>query len=370
MKAIEIVFILFLFAFFIASRAVNPGYHRPWRKPLAYVATTSQLFTIDPSNMKVLDQRRLGFVTGAFKPITIKMPDPQKPEKFIDRRILLASVLTGRKLFMIDTDDNTLVTTRWTGTNPSHFIEDEKNRRLWVLHKTMPMALQFDSGKMKPERLVLLTDEPSHGIHVPGKIREYNFDKDEIRRRGGIRKFPPGKNQLRGFIFACTKSRKLVAVNPDTGKIIGCLKLDFTPGPMVLRKLAQELLVLDKEHNRIVPINLVRCRQEKPIYLTHRLKKPTDMVKAGDYGNVWISYGESNSLLVYNPVRKIVSDPIFSGGAAPCQMCYRSRTNHVWVLNRKTMNLSVFDAKNGHWIKDLKLGKIPVAICFDEGRPD
>lgn len=167
------------------------------------------------------------------------------------------------------------------------------------------------------------------------------------------------------YIIVCnTGSDSLSKINTENFNIQSIiLSADQNPfGPHGLSLYKDKILVANNYNNSISLIDYKSFKQESNIYIGAH---PNDIVARNDL--IYVSCGESNSLIIYNFVNDRVDFEIPTG-RFPHNIALEEERNLLFVSNMEEESISVIDNINSKEIKRIKVKNTPMKISISNNK--
>lgn len=167
------------------------------------------------------------------------------------------------------------------------------------------------------------------------------------------------------YIVVCNTGsdslNKINAENFNSQSIV--LSSDESPfGPHGLSLYKNKILVANNYNNSISLIDYKNFKEEGNIYIGAH---PNDIVAHNNL--VYVSCGESNSLIIYDLINNRVDFEIPTG-RFPHNIALEEERNLLFVSNMEEESISVIDSINSKEIKRIKVKNTPMKISFSNNK--
>jgi hypothetical protein len=348
MIVVELMFIItFLFLVF-AHPFEERAYARPVSSPLSYVFTDDEIFTINASTFEIIDEKQVSLAAGDLISTNSIVRD-KYGRILYDGELLLVSDRIKNQLHLINMETNDIVKSLNINAEPSMFIKNEENDSIWIFHENTPKITIVDHKFLSVKNTINLDYVPKHALKIPGKTD-----------------FKVIANKLQGIVVACENRNELVSIRPSTGTPTGTLRLDYTPGPMIMIPQTDRIASLDQNNSSLVFIATGGAGVVSKTALPREHGKPADLVYDSKNRLIWISFPDSHSLVSYSLYENKFGKQIKAIGKTPTKLVYRENAEQLWVLCEGSKEIVIIDTMKNTTAGRVVLGKRPVKLGLIE----
>ncbi len=324
-----------------------PAYLHPPGKSLVYVAGENKLYTIEPQNLTVLDQRDLGFHVTDLLVTDLNLPGRTAVPRR-DRGI----IATGRgrnSLTVLHSGDNSFWGLRDTGSCPVSMLQDPSGNRIWLAFDNDPTLVALEGENLSLGGMARTIFQPRRMFY----LNDPRWDDDTLQ------------GKLSGIIVLCDDEPMAVSINPHTGDLTGNMKLDFEQGEALLSRARQTLYVLDSAGERLVPLDLLYGQQEEAILFPRFLGRATHLEASPDDDVIWVYFDELGVVVSFDLETGEMMRRAVIGGQGPGRLAYHRPLEQLWVLHKESRDVSVLDARTGVVAGVIPLETSPGVIAFE-----
>jgi len=228
------------------------------------------------------------------------------------------------------------------------------------------------------EELIALTDSPESvsveiNVSVPAEtaeilfiqwLPEFTIDEDIIFNslfRLVHKDIPPSG----GLIFVTNeKSDNITVINRFSYQVVDVIKVGRAPRGMVFSRVAQQLYVANSEDNDVVVIDLNTRRKLRTIQLRFG-DEPCRLALSADEQQLYILNRGSNTLSVYDTQFFQEIDQV-TLGMTPTAIDIDRFSGYVYISNLYSENITVYQPIEQNAVAVISAGGTPTEILVDD----